>query len=128
ASRFVVAWLALLLAQQTLKVNVFLVAVGVRVTASRGRDVRGLKAESFSVFDDGVQQKIEFFSDEEQPITLGVIMDRSSSMRDNNKIDRAKEAARALVGSAREGSEFFYIPFDDHVVLSGDFTTDRNRL
>ena len=71
--------------------------------------------DNFSVFDDGVQQKIEFFSNEEQPITLGILFDQSDSMKYNAKIDRAKEAAQTLVRSAREGSEFFYIAFDDTV-------------
>ena len=46
--------LLLLIPQETLKVKVSLVTVGVRVTESNGRNVLGLKAEDFSVFDDGV--------------------------------------------------------------------------
>src|SRR6185369_16130492 len=107
--------LSLPIFQDTLQVKVNLVTVGVRVTDSRGRDVRGLKAEDFSIFDDDVAQKIEFFSDTEQPITFGVLVDHSDSMQYNAKIDRAKEAAQALVRSARRGSEFFYIAFDDSV-------------
>jgi Ca-activated chloride channel family protein len=117
-----------LVSQDTLQVKVDLVTVGVRVTDSRGRDVRGLKTEHFSVFDDGVPQKIEFFSDEEQPITLGILFDHSDSMKYNAKIDRAKEAALALVRSAHERSELFYITFDDVVTLEQDFTTDRKRI
>ena len=99
--------LLLLSAQQTLQVDVSLVTVGVRVKDSRGRDVRGLKVEDFSVFEDGAAQKIAFFSSEPQPITLGILVDRSSSMDYNNKMDRAKDAARALLGGVGEGSEFF---------------------
>src|SRR2546428_14079401 len=95
-NRTVVALLLLLAAQETLRVNVSLVTVGVQVTDSLGRDVRGLKAENFSIFDDGVPQKIEFFSDEEKPITLGILLDRSDSMSYNAKLDRAKEAAGGL--------------------------------
>ena len=58
-------------AQDTLRVKVSLVTVGVRVTDWIGRDARGLKMENFLVFDDEIPQKIEFFSNEEQPITLG---------------------------------------------------------
>src|SRR5262245_15250685 len=101
--------LLLLFAQDTLQVKVSLVTVGVRVTDSRGRDVRGLNQEAFSVFDDGVRQPIQFFSEMEQPITLGILFDRSDSMKYNAKIDRAKEAALRLVRSTLEGSEFFYI-------------------
>jgi Ca-activated chloride channel homolog len=114
--------------QDTLRVKVNLVTVAVRVTDSRGRDVRGLKAEDFFVFDDGVAQKIEFFSDAEQPITFGVLFDHSDSMKYNDKIDRAKEAAQALVRSAHTGSEFFYIAFDDEVKVAADFTTDLQKV
>src|SRR5262245_12717814 len=114
--------------QDTLRVKVNLVTVAVRVTDSRGRDVRGLKAEDFSIFDDGVAQKIEFFSDAEQPITFGVLFDHSDSMKYNDKIDRAKEAAQALVRSAHTGSEFFYIAFDDEVKVAADFTTDLQQV
>ena len=120
--------LLLLIPQDTLQVKVSLVTVGARVTDSRGRHVTGLKAEDFSVFDDGVAQKIEFFSSEEQPITLGILLDHSFSMSYNAKLDRAKEAARTLVHTAREGSEYFYLPFDDQVKVGADFTTEREKV
>jgi Ca-activated chloride channel homolog len=120
--------LLLLLPQDTLQVKVSLVTVGVRVTDSRGRNVLGLKAEDFSIYDDGALQKIEFFSNEEQPITLGILLDRSFSMSYNDKLQRAKEAARTLVRAAHKGSEYFYFAFDDQVRLASDFTTDSERI
>jgi Ca-activated chloride channel family protein len=118
----------LLIPQETLHIKVSLVTVGVRVSDSRGRNVIGLKAEDFSLFDDGIQEKIEFFSSEEQPITLGIVLDRSFSMTYNDKLDRAKESAVALVRSAHEGSEYFYFTFDDQVRLAADSTTDRREI
>src|SRR5205814_5694756 len=118
----------LMVPQDTVKVSVNLVTVGVRVTDSRGRDVPGLKAENFSILDDGVPQKIEFFSSDEQSIVLGILLDRSFSMSYNAKLDRAKEAARALVRVTHEGSEFFYFAFDDVVPSTADVTADRQRI
>ena len=113
--------LILLAAQQTIRVDVSLVTIGVRVTDSRGRDVSGLQAGDFSVFEDGVQQKIALFSSDTQPIALGILLDRSSSMVSNEKITRAKEAARALVEGMLEGSEFSYIDFNETVKRGADF-------
>jgi Ca-activated chloride channel homolog len=120
--------LPLLIVQEPIRVDVSLVTVGVRVLDSRGRDVRGLKVEDFAVIDDGVPQNIAFFSGETKPITLGILVDHSSSMEYGKKIDRAKDAALALVKGAREGSEFFYIAFDNHVEIASNFTTDRNQV
>jgi Ca-activated chloride channel homolog len=120
--------LLLIATQDTLRVSVSLVTVGVRVTDWIGRDVAGLRPENFSIFDDGVEQKIEFFRNEEVPITLGILLDRSDSMSYNAKLDRAKEAARALVAAVREGSEYFYFTFDDQVKLAADLTTDRHQV
>src|SRR5262249_34090605 len=120
--------LLLLISQDTLRVKVSLVSVGVRVTDSRDRSVLGLKAGDFSVFDGGVPQKIEFFSSEKQPVTMGILLDHSSSMAANAKLDRAKEAARDLVHAAREGSEYFYITFDENVRLAADFTSDPEKI
>jgi Ca-activated chloride channel family protein len=120
--------LILLAAQQTIRVDVSLVTIGVRVTDSRGRDVSGLQAGDFSVFEDGVEQKIALFSSDTQPLALGILLDRSSSMVSNEKISRAKEAARALVEGVMEGSEFSYIDFNEAVKPGADFTTDRQEV
>ena len=122
------AVLLLAFLQQVIRVDVALVTVGVRVTDSRGRDVTGLKAKDFSVFEDGYHRDIAFFSNEAQPITLGILADRSSSMAYGNKLERSKDAARALVGGAREGSEFFYIEFDEGVNVASDFTNERAEI
>ncbi|HYR43459.1 MAG TPA: VWA domain-containing protein [Terriglobia bacterium] len=126
-NRIVMA-LLLLGAQETLRVKVSLVTVGVRVTDWLGRDARGLDVQDFSVFDDGIAQKIVFFSSEQQPVTLGILLDRSDSMSYNEKLQRAKEAAHALVVSAREGSEYFYLTFDDRVKVEADLTMDQHRI
>jgi Ca-activated chloride channel family protein len=127
-SRILIALLLLATQETTLRVKVSLVTVGVRVTDSRGRSIQGLKAQDFSIFDDGILRNIEFFSGEEQPITLGILLDHSLSMSLNRKLDRAKEAARALIRSAHEGSEYFAFAFDDQVKLVSDFTNDRSQV
>lgn len=126
--RYLACYMAAVLivaAQEPLRVDVSVVTVGVRVTDSRGRDVRGLRVEDFSLYEDGKPEDIAFFSSETQPIALGILIDSSSSMIADQKIDRAEEAARALVAGARAGSEFFVIDFDDKVKVLSGFTANR---
>src|ERR1051325_6182093 len=57
-----------------------LVSLTVTVSDPFGRFVTGLTQENFAVYDDNVQQEIAIFSDEDAPITLGIIYDVSGSM------------------------------------------------
>jgi VWFA-related protein len=127
-AKFLMAAFPLIFLQQAIRVDVSLVTVGVRVTDSRGRDVRGLKADDFIVTEDGVPQRIASFSDELQPITLGIILDRSSSMEAGRKLERAKDAAQTLIKVAKEGSEYFFVEFSEKVRLAVDFTSRREEL
>ncbi|MBZ5535357.1 MAG: VWA domain-containing protein [Acidobacteriia bacterium] len=112
----------------TLRVDVSLVTVGVRVTDSHGREVPNLTAKDFTLFEDGIAQNVNFFSNEEQPVSLGILLDRSSSMVEGGKLERAKAAAQLMVDSAHSGTEFMYIPFDDRVEVSLEFTPDRESV
>ena len=57
-----------------------LVTLDVTVTNRAGNNVPGLDKTCFEVFDDGVRQEIAFFSDEDQPVTIGIVVDVSGSM------------------------------------------------
>ncbi len=73
----------------TLKVDVDLVLVNATVTDPQNRYVTGLEKEHFQIWEDKLEQKIEYFSAEDVPISLGVIFDVSGSMKD--KISTARE-------------------------------------
>src|SRR5258706_15179845 len=65
-----------------LNVNVELVNVVATVHDEQGKYMDGLKLEDFQVFEDGEEQKISFFShDLRVPISVGVLIDSSGSMR-----------------------------------------------
>jgi Ca-activated chloride channel homolog len=112
----------------TLRVQVSLVTVGVRVTDKDSREVRGLRAEDFRISEDGVPQPIAFFSGEEQPLSLGILLDRSNSMGSAGKLLRAQAAAESLIRRGLPGDEFFFLPFDHTVPDSRGFSTDRDRI
>ena len=72
------------------------VTLTVTVTDPYNRLVTGLDKQNFVVFEDKIKQPIEFFADEDVPVSLGIIFDVSGSMK--GKIERAREA---LSGRAR---------------------------
>jgi len=101
--------------------DVDLVLVPVTITDPMGRLVTGLAKNRFRVFEGKQQQEIQHFSAEDVPISLGIIFDTSSSMRD--KIERAREAVVQFCGIANPQDEFFMITFSDTPQLATDFTS-----
>jgi Ca-activated chloride channel family protein len=114
-------------AQQTLKVSVTMVTVGVRVTDAKDREVKGLTQKDFALYDNGKLQEIAFFSNEELPISLALLLDRSDSMA-AGKQARAKEAALFLMRSSHPGTEFLFLPFDLLLPPTRGFTEDRSAI
>ena len=80
-------------AQAPFRGGVDLVSLNVTVTEA-GHYVTDLEEEDFEVFEDGIKQQTTFFSKEQQPIALAVLLDTSASMDD--KLETAQEAADRL--------------------------------
>ena len=95
----------------TFKADVNLVSVGVRVTDGRGHDISGLPVSSFTLLEDKVPQHIAFFAAEKQPVSLGILLDTSSSMRSGGKMEHAKAALRELIAAGHPDDELFYMEF-----------------
>lgn len=73
---------ALCLAQEPIKVQVREVLVPVTVTDDKGRFVSNLDARDFRIYDEGVEQKIDYFSREHsQPVVVGFLLDMSNNMK-----------------------------------------------
>jgi VWFA-related protein len=98
-----------------------LVAVPVVVLDASGHHVLGLEERSFRVYENGRQQPITAFHHGEVPITLGVVVDRSQSMRP--KSAALQVAVSALLESSGPDDELFGVDFNDNVLLA--LTTDR---
>ena len=109
-----------------LRVDVPLVQIPVHVTTTLGASVTNLKADSFDIFEDGVKQKITHFSSEDAPISIGMLLDSSGSMR--NKIRKSSEAAAAFFKTANADDEFFLIEFNERPKLAVPFTRDSETL
>jgi len=120
----------LLLLQAVISVRTELVAVPVIVTDGGGHHVSGLQPENFRVSEDGRRQAIALFHHGDVPITLGLIVDRSQSMR--KKAAALRAAVSALLQSSRPDDELFGVDVNDRVSFAlGDdrtFTADAKAL
>jgi Ca-activated chloride channel homolog len=113
-------------AQKALKVDVDLVMVNVAVADSDGRPVTDLKAESFQLFEDKVEQKVRYFSSEGAPVSLGIIFDISHSME--KKLSFAKDAAVKFLETGSPEDEYFLVEFASRAKIAEGFTSDITRL
>jgi len=96
-----------------------LVNLTVTVTDRDGRAVTGLAARDIEVYEDKVKQMIEHYSADDAPISVGVVFDTSGSMRD--KLDRARDALKAFVGTSHREDDFFLIGFNRRANLLAEF-------
>jgi VWFA-related protein len=109
-----------------LRADASMVLVPANVLDSVGAPVSNLRKEDFRVFEDGVEQTITDFSLEETPVSVGILFDSSSSMR--NKMRQSSEAASAFFQTANKDDEFFLVEFSENAKLSVPFTTDAKEV
>jgi Ca-activated chloride channel family protein len=111
-----------------IKVDVGLVVLHTSVIDDRGKFADGLKEENFRVFEDKVEQKLANFKREDVPVSMGLVIDNSGSMRD--KRPRVNEAALTLVGASNPQDEAFVVNFNDdfYLDLDKDFTSSIPEL
>lgn len=100
----------------TIRVNVDLISVNVRVTDKQNRDVPELSADDFDLLENGRKQKIAFFDTNKEPITLSILLDASSSMSIRGKLDAAQGMFGELMNSLRAEDDVSVTQFTDHVV------------
>jgi Ca-activated chloride channel homolog len=112
----------------SIKVNVNLVVLHTTVLDDRQRFADGLKAENFRVFEDKVEQKLSVFKREDLPVSMGLVIDNSGSMRD--KRPKVNEAAITLVQASNPQDEAFVVNFNDdfYLDLDKDFTSSVPEL
>jgi Ca-activated chloride channel homolog len=110
----------------TIGVNVDLVLTYTSVFDKAGRFVSGLKKENFKLFEDGVEQKITAFSQEDVPVSMGILLDLSGSMR--KKIEQVNKAALAFMMASNPQDEVFLIGFSDETDLLQDYTSDIDEI
>jgi len=98
-----------------ISVDVALVVLHATVSDRQGGFVSNLDKQDFEVYEDGVPQSIRLFRNEDVPVTVGLVVDHSTSMRP--KIAEVTAAARAFVRSSNREDEMFVVNFSDRVSL-----------
>jgi Ca-activated chloride channel family protein len=112
--------------KDTIRLETKLVSTIITVSDPYGRFVTGLTEENFEIFDDNVKQEIAIFSDEDAPITLGIVYDVSGSMGDLTSL--SFQALKRFFHTSHEDDEYFIIAFNNKPKLVQDFTTSPNEI
>jgi Ca-activated chloride channel homolog len=106
----------------SIRLDVKMVLVPASVTDHSDKPIVDLRKEDFHVFEDAVEQKIESFSSEPGPVSLGIVFDSSGSMK--NKLEGSLKAIERFLGARMQGDEFFLVRFNDSPELRTGFTSD----
>jgi VWFA-related protein len=88
--------------------------------------VTDLDKSAFTVYEDGKPQTIISFHHEDIPVSMGIVIDNSGSMRE--KRAKVNQAALNLVRSSNPQDEVFVVNFNDEYYLDQDFTNDLLKL
>jgi Ca-activated chloride channel family protein len=114
--------------ESRIRVDVNLVVLHTTVLDDRGRFADGLKQDNFRVLEDKVEQKLSVFKREDIPVSMGLVIDNSGSMRD--KRPRVNQAAITLVEASNPQDEAFVVNFNDdfYLDLDKDFTNNIPEL
>ena len=112
--------------EATFRVGTDLVLLNVSVFDSSGQLLKGLAQDEFTVRENNVRQEISYFRQEDVPVSLGLIVDNSGSMK--NKRDRVISAVLAMLHASNTQDEVSAIYFNETPELVQDFTSDLDVL
>src|SRR5688500_15200998 len=107
-----------------IKVDSSLVVLNATITDTDGKPVPGLQKSRFTVLENGVEQKIDFFAAEETPFAAVILLDTSGSMED--RVSMARAAAIRFLAGLREKDMAAIYRFDSKVVQVQDFSEQRD--
>jgi len=114
----------------SISVDVDLVVLHATVTDRQGGFVSDLGEQDFKVYENGVPQHIRLFKNEDVPVTVGLVVDHSTTMRP--KLEEVTEAARTFVRSSNAQDQMFVVNFNETVSLglpdAIGFTTNSEQL
>jgi VWFA-related protein len=98
----------------------------VSVSDKEGKPISGIQKSAFKVLENGVEQPIKAFNQLDVPVSMGIVIDNSGSMRD--KRANVNAASLALVKASNPSDEVFIIGFNDSAYMDQEFTSDTKLL
>jgi VWFA-related protein len=111
---------------EIVKVETNLVTMPVSVLDKDGRFISGLQQRDFQIFENGIQQKVEYFASVETPFTVVLLIDTSPSTQ--WQIEDIQNAAIAFVDQLRPSDKVVVISFDEDVHVLSRPTNNRVEL
>jgi len=108
-----------------LVVNVDFVVLHTTVRNSKGQLATNLLQGDFTVYEDGARQTIRLFKQEDSPVSVGLVVDHSGSMR--RKLDDVVAATRMFVASSNPEDQLFVVNFNEYVTLGLPVTMQFTR-
>lgn len=114
--------------EEIVTIDASLVNLHVRVVDRNNHPINDVPDADFRVTENGVAQQIQFVNREEVPITYGLVVDNSGSLR--SQIGQVVEAAKTIIESNKPGDESFVVRFisSDEIKIMQDFTADKQAL
>jgi Ca-activated chloride channel homolog len=109
-----------------IRVETNLVTMPVSVLDRDGRFISGLQQKDFKIFENGVEQKVDYFQSVEQPFTVVMLIDVSPSTQ--FRIDEIQNAAIAFINQLRPGDRVMVVSFDESVHVLCSPTNNRYEL
>lgn len=113
-------------AATTFRSDARLVVLHVTVTDKDGKLINGLPQSVFKVAENSVPQEITVFRQEDAPVSFGLVIDNSASMRDMRS--HVEAAALGLIKASNPDDEAFVVNFNEHATLDQEFTGDLKIL
>lgn len=113
---------------EPIRIDTELVNINVRVTDRNGRTINDVPERDFKIYEDGVEQKIEYWSKSEIPTNYGIVVDNSGSIAP--QLEKVIEAGNILINQNKPSDETLIIRFvgRDKIEILQEFTSVKSDL
>jgi len=111
----------------TIRSDIRLVVLHMSVADHSGKLITNLPRDVFKVYENNVEQQVKVFKREDIPVSMGILVDNSGSMR-GEKRERVEHAVIQLVKASNRQDEVFIVNFNDDAYLDVPFTNDIHKM